>query len=97
MAEFPNFLNLQEMAKKVAEEAKKHITFMINDKEVTFDELATILRRYNAMPVVRCGLCKHRFLDGDNVVVARCELNHNSLMPDDWYCADGEVRDDNEY
>ena len=25
------------------------------------------------------------------MVTARCELNHNSLMPDDWYCADGEM------
>lgn len=49
----------------------------------------------DAVPVVRCGLCKHRFLDGDNVVTARCELNHNSLMPDDWYCADGEAKEDN--
>lgn len=41
--------------------------------------------------IVRCRNCKHRFLDGDNVVTARCELNHNELMPDDWFCADGEA------
>lgn len=42
--------------------------------------------------LVMCRSCKHRFIDGDNVRVARCELNHNELMPDEWYCADGEAK-----
>ena len=41
--------------------------------------------------IVRCRNCKHRFIDGDNVKVARCELNHNELMQDEWFCADGEA------
>lgn len=92
MAEIPN---LKEMVEQIVHDAVKQIRFTVNDREVTLDELGTIIRRYNAMPVVRCGLCKHRFLDGENVVTARCELNHNSLMPDDWYCADGEAKEDN--
>lgn len=90
MAEIPN---VKEMVRQVVHDAVKQIKFFVNDREVTLDELGTIIRRYNAMPVVRCGMCKHRFLDGDNVVTARCELNHNSLMPDDWYCADGEMKE----
>ncbi len=43
-------------------------------------------------PLVLCKNCKHRFIDGNNVKVARCELNHNELMPDEWFCADGEAK-----
>ena len=44
--------------------------------------------------VVRCKDCKHFFRDDmGNVVVYRCELNHED-MRDDFYCADGERRED---
>lgn len=89
MAEFPT---LKEIVDQCVRDAVKTITFTVGDRDMTLDELSKIICRYNAMPVVRCGLCKHRFLDGENVVTARCELNHNSLMPDDWYCADGEAK-----
>ena len=44
--------------------------------------------------VVRCRDCKHRFVDGENVRFNRCELNHNKVQGDDWFCADGERRED---
>jgi hypothetical protein len=47
----------------------------------------------DAVPVVRCGECKHRFVDGDNVRYNVCTLNHNKVQPDDWFCADGERKD----
>ena len=44
----------------------------------------------DAVPVVRCKDCKHCFVDGDNVRFNVCELNHNRVQADDWFCADGE-------
>ena len=44
--------------------------------------------------LVRCGECKHRYVEGDNVRFNVCELNHNRVQSDDWFCADGERRGD---
>ena len=51
----------------------------------------------DAEPVVRCKDCKHYFPDymntiGGNVVVYRCELDHD-YGRDDYFCADGERAD----
>ena len=46
--------------------------------------------------IVHCRDCKWRYKDGDNVVVNYCLLNHNKVQSDDWFCADGERRDDEE-
>ena len=43
-----------------------------------------------AVNIVRCKDCKHCFVDGDNVRFNVCELNHNRVQADDWFCADGE-------
>lgn len=54
----------------------------------------------DAAPVVRCKNCRHYFpdymntIDG-NVVVYRCELDHD-YGRDDYFCADGERRCDND-
>ena len=42
--------------------------------------------------VVRCKDCKHCFVDGTNVRYNVCELNHNKVQGDNWFCADGERR-----
>ena len=43
-------------------------------------------------PSVRCKDCKHFFDDGtDNVAIYKCELLHEK-MRDDFFCADGERR-----
>lgn len=44
--------------------------------------------------LVRCRECKYRYVDGDNVRFNVCELNHNKVQSDDWFCADGERRTD---
>ena len=44
--------------------------------------------------IIRCKECKHRYTDGENVVFNVCELNHNKVQSDDWYCADAERRTD---
>ena len=44
--------------------------------------------------IIRCKDCKHRFVDGDNVRFNVCELNHNKVQADDWFCADAERRTD---
>lgn len=40
--------------------------------------------------IIRCKDCKHRYIDGKNVRFNVCELNHNKLQSDDWFCADAE-------
>ena len=47
--------------------------------------------------VVLCKECKHRYVDDTNRYVDGvhvrynlCELNHNSVQSDEWFCADGE-------
>ena len=53
------------------------------DKQPTID----------AVPVVRCGECKHCYAEGfvheHNVCEKHPELND---IPDNWYCGDGERR-----
>lgn len=44
--------------------------------------------------IIYCKDCKHRYVDGDNVRFNVCELNHNKVQDDDWYCADAERRTD---
>ena len=49
--------------------------------------------RYRDCEIVRCKECVHKFVDRtNNVSFNYCELNHNKVQPDDWYCADGERR-----
>ena len=47
----------------------------------------------DVVEVVRCKDCKHCFVDGENVRFNVCELNHNKVQGDDWFCADGRVKD----
>lgn len=42
--------------------------------------------------IIRCGECKHCYIDGENVRFNVCELNHNKAQSDDWFCADAERR-----
>lgn len=61
--------------------------------------LTEIRDRLNTLPtieIVRCRECRHRFVDGENVRFNVCELNHNKVQADDWFCADGERRDEND-
>lgn len=44
--------------------------------------------------IIRCRECKHNYVDGDNVRFNVCELMHNKVQSDDWYCADAERRTD---
>ena len=40
--------------------------------------------------LVRCKECRHCYVDGEQVKFNACELNHNKVQSDDWFCADGE-------
>jgi hypothetical protein len=91
MAEIPN---LKEMVEQIVHDAVKQIRFTVNDKEITLDELGTIIRRYNAMPVVRCGMCKHwtacESEENDCDIYGVCnQIGRLTIF--DWFCADGEV------
>lgn len=59
--------------------------------------LVVFAKEIRKMPeIVRCKNCVHRFKDGENIVFNCCELNHNKVQADDWFCADGERRIDDE-
>ena len=40
--------------------------------------------------IILCKDCKHKYVVGDNVQYNVCELNHNKVQSDEWYCADAE-------
>ena len=44
--------------------------------------------------IILCKDCKHRYVDGVNVRFNVCELNHNRVQADDWYCADAERQEE---
>lgn len=44
--------------------------------------------------LIRCKDCKHCYTEGSNVIINCCELNHNKAMPDDWFCADAERKEE---
>ena len=46
----------------------------------------------DAVPVVRCGECKHH-VNAPNTSDVWCE-NVDGLLPREWFCADGERKDD---
>lgn len=61
----------------------------------TMPERSEVLLIVDSQPdgIVRCKDCKYRFVDGDNVRFNMCLLNHNKVQQDDWFCADGERKD----
>lgn len=60
---------------------------------VIADALKRLRELQPSVEIVRCKDCKHNYLDGIQVQFNRCELNHNKVHTDDWFCADGERKD----
>lgn len=56
------------------------------------DGITAVAHAEKVVELVRCGDCKHCFVDGTNVRYNVCELNHNKVQPGNWFCADGERR-----
>lgn len=58
--------------------------------------IETVMDFINELPTepVRCRDCKHCFVEGENILYNVCELNHNKVQSDDWFCADGQRLDD---
>lgn len=44
--------------------------------------------------LVCCRDCKYKYTEGENVTANYCLLAHNLAMPDDWYCADAERKEE---
>lgn len=42
--------------------------------------------------LIMCRECKHCYVDGENVRYNVCDLNHNKVQADDWFCADAQER-----
>lgn len=47
--------------------------------------------------LITCRECKHRYVDGENVRYNVCDLNHNKVQADDWFCADAERRENDDH
>ncbi len=50
----------------------------------------TLIDAQPSIDIVRCKECKHCYVDGEQVKFNACELNHNKVQSDDWFCAAGE-------
>lgn len=44
--------------------------------------------------LIQCKDCKHCYQTDGNVIYNCCELNRNVVQPNDWYCADGERKEE---
>ena len=54
-----------------------------------------LLNLPSAQPeIIRCRDCMHCYVDGENVRFNVCELDHNYVQSDDWFCADAERKTD---
>lgn len=53
----------------------------------------SIIRHDKEHDIVMCKDCKHCFVDGDGARFNVCELNHNKVQPGNWFCADGERKE----
>ena len=64
----------------------------VDDMKDDVDNFQTI----DAVPVVRCKDCKHRDPEDHGCDCAGHEMLKGGFipMPDDWFCADGERRED---
>lgn len=58
-------------------------------------KVARLMRSMDDVEIVRCAECKHCYVDGENVRYNVCDLNHNKVQSDDWFCADGERSEGN--
>lgn len=47
--------------------------------------------------LIVCRECKHCYVDGENVRYNVCDLNHNKVQADDWFCADAERRENDDH
>ena len=74
------------------------IKFILNDSKelvtssVVRNAMIGLVERaktVDAVPVVRCKNCKHRFEEIDY-----CPMIDLHIKDDDWYCADGERREE---
>ena len=55
-----------------------------------FDAMQMAIDALKQQEIVHCKDCKHCYVDGENVRFNVCELDHNKVQSDDWFCADGE-------
>lgn len=44
--------------------------------------------------VIYCKDCKHNGTEGYHVITNYCKLKHNRMQSDDWFCADGERKEE---
>lgn len=66
----------------------------VDDTDRSYDFAFVGQIRRTSKQLVRCKDCKYQYTDGDNVVANYCLLAHNRVQPDEWFCADGELREE---
>lgn len=65
----------------------------LDHKDVIYIDKNDTAKRIEKIPsidIVRCKECRHCYVDGEQVKFNACELNHNKVQSDEWFCADGE-------
>ncbi len=106
MYESPITMIIDDMAEKLIKNQEGYIVKCVQNVGVSVDKaelvraLAYDRQQYDKgfadgyakakEDVVRCKDCKHKYVDGDGVRYNVCELNHNKVQSDEWYCADAE-------
>ena len=91
-------------ADAVIADVKKNNQTNFDKQDWTSRNVCTLLigaPTIDAVPVVMCRECKHYrealSQTSDNAVVVWCAADkypHNDVMPDDWYCAAGERKEE---
>lgn len=63
--------------------------------------MKNVVRTSDRVEVVRCGECRHRMKEDGEFPDDVCplqdfygDLNHVRRVPENWFCADGERRDE---
>ena len=75
------------------EEAESNKICYEHDRQLA-EWLRELQERRKEPEVIKCGECIYRYVEGNHVRFNRCELNHNNVQSDDWYCRDAERRTD---
>lgn len=85
------------MAKLIDDEVvKEYLKRVIWGADRKIDKWVDVMPAVDAMPVVRCKDCKHCYFAANRVPSQQslvCDKSGKNVT-DDWFCADGERRDD---
>lgn len=97
---------IQILARKVSADIEGEVVNYVQSLEIKVDEdeLVRALNYDKRMyekgyadakaEQITCINCKFQYTEGENVTANYCLLAHNLAMPDEWYCADAERKEE---